>query len=211
MYQNTCRSVKQIFEDATFNKRDRTVLKFDNNKLNLFFENGILNYSLIELIGNAGSGKTQFALTVCAEQLIKIYKENKQDVIFYVYMKGSFPIKNLTTIIQHKLKHYNDNNDSNSNSNNHINEQHSLFGCVLKNFVNNESNNNKLSNNEKLSNNNKLSNNVWINSTERDINKTETTAFSNRYESQTYDNNNTSISSSSHNPNSFYLNPNSEQ
>ncbi|CAD2089252.1 conserved Plasmodium protein, unknown function [Plasmodium vinckei brucechwatti] len=109
MNKNTCRSIEQIFEGSTFNKSERKKLAFENEKLNLFFENGIINYSLIELVGCPGSGKTQFALTLCAEQLIKINKEKKEDIVFYVYFNRTFPIQRLTTIIENKLKH-NENN-----------------------------------------------------------------------------------------------------
>ncbi|VTZ68174.1 conserved Plasmodium protein, unknown function [Plasmodium chabaudi chabaudi] len=112
MNKNTCRSIEQIFEGSTFNKSERKKLAFENEKLNLFFENGIINYSLVELVGSPGSGKTQFALTLCAEQLIKINKEKKENIVFYVYFNRTFPIQRLTTIIENKLKH----NESNYTS-----------------------------------------------------------------------------------------------
>ncbi|CDU17335.1 hypothetical protein YYC_05485 [Plasmodium yoelii 17X] len=112
MNENTCRSIEQIFEGSTFNKSERKKLTFENEKLNLFFENGIINYSLIELVGSPGSGKTQFALTLCAEQLIKINKEKKEDIVFYIYFNRTFPIQRLTTIIENKLK-FNENNYTN--------------------------------------------------------------------------------------------------
>ncbi|SCM02984.1 conserved Plasmodium protein, unknown function [Plasmodium chabaudi chabaudi] len=112
MNKNTCRSIEQIFEGSTFNKSERKKLAFENEKLNLFFENGIINYSLVELVGSPGSGKTQFALTLCAEQLIKINKEKKENIAFYVYFNRTFPIQRLTTIIENKLKH----NESNYTS-----------------------------------------------------------------------------------------------
>ncbi|SCM09832.1 conserved Plasmodium protein, unknown function [Plasmodium chabaudi adami] len=112
MNKSTCRSIEQIFEGSTFNKSERKKLAFENEKLNLFFENGIINYSLVELVGSPGSGKTQFALTLCAEQLIKINKEKKENIVFYVYFNRTFPIQRLTTIIENKLKH----NESNYTS-----------------------------------------------------------------------------------------------
>ncbi|SCM01315.1 conserved Plasmodium protein, unknown function [Plasmodium chabaudi chabaudi] len=112
MNKNTCRSIEQIFEGSTFNKSERKKLAFENEKLNLFFENGIINYSLVELVGSPGSGKTQFALTLCAEQLIKINNEKKENIVFYVYFNRTFPIQRLTTIIENKLKH----NESNYTS-----------------------------------------------------------------------------------------------
>ncbi|GAW79817.1 hypothetical protein, conserved [Plasmodium gonderi] len=103
MEESTCRSVERIFEDVSFNKRDRKRLQFDDKKLNRFFENGMLNYSLVEIVGISGSGKTQFALTLCAEHLLKILEENRQTIVFYVYFNRMFPIHRLKEIIKNKL------------------------------------------------------------------------------------------------------------
>ncbi|SBT75036.1 conserved Plasmodium protein, unknown function [Plasmodium malariae] len=104
MNHRTCRSVQKIFDDVTFNKVDRKRLRFDNKKLNFFFENGILNYSLVEIIGDSGSGKTQFALTLCAEQLLKTFEEKKENIVFYIYINRIFPMHRLTEIVEKKLE-----------------------------------------------------------------------------------------------------------
>ncbi|CRG93224.1 conserved Plasmodium protein, unknown function [Plasmodium gallinaceum] len=111
---SNCRSVEKIFDDSTFNKIERKKLEFDNKKLNNFFENGIINYSLVEIIGNCGSGKTQFALTLCAEHLLKIFDinknindlnlKNKENIIFYIYINRMFPIHRLIEIIEKKIQ-----------------------------------------------------------------------------------------------------------
>ncbi|KJP85891.1 hypothetical protein AK88_04478 [Plasmodium fragile] len=103
MGEATCRSVERIFDGVSFNKSDRTRLQFEDKKLNHFFENGILNYSLVEVVGVSGSGKTQFALTLCAEFLLKIIKEKRQAIVFYVYFNRMFPVSRLEEIIKNKM------------------------------------------------------------------------------------------------------------
>ncbi|ANQ06919.1 Uncharacterized protein PCOAH_00012300, partial [Plasmodium coatneyi] len=100
----TCRSVERIFDAVPFNKSDRKKLQFEDKKLNHFFENGILNYSLVEVVGASGSGKTQFALTLCAELLLKIIEEKKQAIVFYVYFNRMFPMRRLEEIVRRKLE-----------------------------------------------------------------------------------------------------------
>ncbi|KEG00752.1 conserved Plasmodium protein, unknown function [Plasmodium vinckei vinckei] len=137
MNKNTCRSVEQIFEDSTFNKSQRKKLTFENEKINLFFENGIINHSLIEFVGSPGSGKTQFALTLCAEQLIKINKEKKENIVFYVYFNRTFPIQRLTTIIENKLKHSENNlnqNDDQKNLSSFKTNKNDIVRNILKNL-----------------------------------------------------------------------------
>ncbi|KMZ94630.1 hypothetical protein PVMG_01986 [Plasmodium vivax Mauritania I] len=99
----TCRSVERIFDGVSFNKSDRKKLQFEDKKLNRFFENGMLNYSLVEVVGVPGSGKTQFALTLCAELLLKMIDEERQAIVFYVYFNRMFPMRRLEEIIESKL------------------------------------------------------------------------------------------------------------
>ncbi|GAB65318.1 hypothetical protein PCYB_053360 [Plasmodium cynomolgi strain B] len=87
MGEATCRSVERIFDGVSFNKSDRKKLQFEDKKLNRFFENGILNYSLVEVVGVPGTGKTQFALTLCAELLLKNMDEKKQAIVFYDFFQ----------------------------------------------------------------------------------------------------------------------------
>ncbi|EUD66904.1 hypothetical protein C922_02488 [Plasmodium inui San Antonio 1] len=103
MGEATCRSVERIFDGVSFNGSDRKKLQFEDKKLNRFFENGILNYSLVEVVGVSGSGKTQFALTLCAERLLKIIDEKRQTIVFYVYFNRMFPMRRLEEIIKSKL------------------------------------------------------------------------------------------------------------
>ncbi|CAA9987006.1 conserved Plasmodium protein, unknown function [Plasmodium knowlesi strain H] len=100
----TCRSVERIFDAVPFNKSDRKRLQFEDKKLNHFFENGILNYSLVEVVGPSGSGKTQFALTLCADILLKIIQQERQAIVLYVYFNRMFPIGRLEEIIRGKLE-----------------------------------------------------------------------------------------------------------
>ncbi|SPJ08818.1 conserved Plasmodium protein, unknown function [Plasmodium sp. DRC-Itaito] len=119
-----CRPVDIIFEASSFNKSKRKKLEFYDEKLNYFFENGIINYSLLEIVGECGTGKTQLALTICADELLNIYerrkneKENskkkdnlqyyhddkKRDIIFYIYANRTFPIHRLIEIVESKIK-----------------------------------------------------------------------------------------------------------
>ncbi|CRG98988.1 conserved Plasmodium protein, unknown function [Plasmodium relictum] len=153
---SNCRSVKKIFDDSTFNKIDRKKLEFDDKKLNIFFENGIINYSLVEIVGSCGSGKTQFALTLCAEQLLKIFDENKnisdsdlkekkkENIIFYIYINRMFPMHRLIEIIEKKMqerernenKNYIDENKFKDNNvhNNSIRENNFNKNSSSKNY-----------------------------------------------------------------------------
>lgn len=128
-----CKSVEQIFENSINNVSHRKRLQFNDERLNDFFENGILNQSVIEIVGNCGTGKTQFLLTLCADILIEEYekkikkKEKKQEPfhkishdnnkkkktqiikekqrkIFYIFVHGAFNFQRLETIIRNKLK-----------------------------------------------------------------------------------------------------------
>ncbi|KYO02887.1 hypothetical protein PGSY75_0419300 [Plasmodium gaboni] len=115
-----CRPVDTIFEASSFNKSKRNKLEFYDEKLNEFFENGIINYSLLEIVGECGTGKTQLALTICADELLNIYerrkkekkKKNEQynhddikrDIVFYIYANRTFPIHRLIEIIEAKIK-----------------------------------------------------------------------------------------------------------
>ncbi|SBT32400.1 conserved Plasmodium protein, unknown function [Plasmodium ovale wallikeri] len=128
-----CRTTERIFQDGTFNKMNRRKLTFECDKLNSFFEDGIPNYSLVELMGSPGSGKTQFALTLLAEQLLKTYEEKRENIIFYIYINRTFPMARLTEIVESKLtkmaKKGRDPNHFPQNSSTHLNGYHEREGC----------------------------------------------------------------------------------
>ncbi|SBS81293.1 conserved Plasmodium protein, unknown function [Plasmodium ovale] len=128
-----CRTTERIFQDGAFNKMNRRKLTFECDKLNSFFEDGIPNYSLIELMGSPGSGKTQFALTLCAEQLLKTYEEKRENIIFYIYINRTFPMARLTEIVESKLakmaKKGRDSNHFPQYSPTHLNGYHECGGC----------------------------------------------------------------------------------
>lgn len=108
------RGVEETFKEAEVNKIKTKRIKLDNEKLNQFFGKGILQNCVTEIIGKNGSGKTQFALTLCAEQLLNISQKlknkkhvnsntDKREIILYVYVNRDFPIHRLVQILKHKL------------------------------------------------------------------------------------------------------------
>lgn len=120
-----CRGVEQIFREAELKKVKEKRIKLDNIKLNQFFGKGLLRSCVTEIVGRNGCGKTQFALTLCAEQLLHIAQKvknnsnskktntntntnininiNRNEIILYIYVNRDFPIHRLVQILKHKL------------------------------------------------------------------------------------------------------------
>ncbi|EDO06092.1 Rad51 family protein [Babesia bovis T2Bo] len=59
---------------------------------------------LTEIYGESGSGKTQVALTLVAEELVRMQEADSNDVMLYFQTSRAFPMQRFCDIIEHKRK-----------------------------------------------------------------------------------------------------------
>ncbi|KAF8820618.1 hypothetical protein IE077_002991 [Cardiosporidium cionae] len=101
------READEVFAYSEINKLTRRKLPWGVSSIDETLGGGVLSGIIFELSGEAGSGKTQSALTLTAQSLlpqVQNFSLQGTYAIYYIYTEGNFPVERLKEIIVARIQ-----------------------------------------------------------------------------------------------------------